>query len=211
MSTILEKARRLAVYCLATRKELDRDAKSLLTKTLRLPDSLKYLEDDDEDDNKDIFFSPEAIEKIQRARFLESVIKRFSSSSRTHGVPHTQQRSTPVQLKKKPQAQASEPGLVRLIGTCQGSENNRNNRKSDKTKDNRNFEMSTKNNTLHDFRGWDPTRQSSTEIFTQLETIDEAPMALIRYQRRLSNPISDKISPLEDREVQLVGRRSNGS
>jgi hypothetical protein len=76
MSTILEKTRRLAVYCLATGKELDRDAKDLSTKALRLPDNLKYLEDDNEDDNKDLFFSPEVIEKIQKTRFEESVIKR---------------------------------------------------------------------------------------------------------------------------------------
>jgi hypothetical protein len=76
MSTILEKARKPAVYCLTTGKELDRDAKDLSTKALRLPDSFKYLEDEDEDDSKDLFFSPEVIEKIQKTRFEESVIKR---------------------------------------------------------------------------------------------------------------------------------------
>ncbi|ORE22151.1 hypothetical protein BCV71DRAFT_271914, partial [Rhizopus microsporus] len=107
MSTILEKAGRLAVYCLATGKELDKDAKDLSTKALRLPDSLKYLEDDDEDENKVLFFSSEVIEKIQKTRFEDSVIKISSSSSRPQGgfnvflgreeavVPHIQQRSTP--------------------------------------------------------------------------------------------------------------------
>ena len=56
MSTILEKTRRLTVYCLATGTELDRDTKYLSIKELRLPDSLKYLEGDDEDDSKDLFF-----------------------------------------------------------------------------------------------------------------------------------------------------------
>ncbi|CEJ02180.1 hypothetical protein RMCBS344292_16193 [Rhizopus microsporus] len=85
MSTILEKAGRLAVYCLATGKELDKDAKDLSTKALRLPDSLKYLEDDDEDENKVLFFSSEVIEKIQKTRFEDSVIKISSSSSRPQG------------------------------------------------------------------------------------------------------------------------------
>ncbi|CAO3694460.1 unnamed protein product [Rhizopus microsporus] len=59
MSTILEKTRRLTVYCLATGTELDRDTKYLSIKELRLPDSLKYLEGDDEDDSKDLFFPQE--------------------------------------------------------------------------------------------------------------------------------------------------------
>ncbi|ORE04685.1 hypothetical protein BCV72DRAFT_312321 [Rhizopus microsporus var. microsporus] len=84
MSTILEKARRLAVYCLATGKELDRDFKGQSTKTLRLPDRLKYLKDDDEDCNKDLFFSPEVIEKIQKTRFVEPVVKRSRYSSTPH-------------------------------------------------------------------------------------------------------------------------------
>ncbi|CEJ02179.1 hypothetical protein RMCBS344292_16192 [Rhizopus microsporus] len=32
-------------------------------------------------------------------------------------------------------------------------------------------------------------------------------MDIVRYQRRLSNSISNKASPLEEREVQLVGSR----
>ena len=85
MSTILEKARKLAEYYLATGKELDRDAKDLSTKAFRLPGSLKYLEDDDEDDNKDLFLSLDVIEKIQKTRFEESVIKRSRYSSRPQG------------------------------------------------------------------------------------------------------------------------------
>ncbi|ORE09903.1 hypothetical protein BCV72DRAFT_302408 [Rhizopus microsporus var. microsporus] len=43
------------------------------------------IENDDEDDNKNLFFSFEVIEKIQKTRFEESAIKRSSYSSKTHG------------------------------------------------------------------------------------------------------------------------------
>ncbi|KAG1051196.1 hypothetical protein G6F43_006584 [Rhizopus delemar] len=50
-------------------KELDKDGKDLATKALPLPESLKYLEDEDEDeDGKDYFFSPDIVEKIQQTR-----------------------------------------------------------------------------------------------------------------------------------------------
>ncbi|KAG1041327.1 hypothetical protein G6F43_012107 [Rhizopus delemar] len=69
MYHILEKIRRLAVYSFGTGKDL-------ATKALRLPESLKYLEDEDEDeDGKDYFFSPDIVEKIQQTRFEETVIK----------------------------------------------------------------------------------------------------------------------------------------
>ncbi|PHZ13152.1 uncharacterized protein RHIMIDRAFT_313120 [Rhizopus microsporus ATCC 52813] len=80
MRNILERIRRLAVYQFGTGKELDKDAKDtkdLTTKALRLPESLKYLEDDD-DEGKDYFFSSEVIEKTQQTRFEESVINQAS-------------------------------------------------------------------------------------------------------------------------------------
>ncbi|KAG0738323.1 hypothetical protein G6F57_011829 [Rhizopus arrhizus] len=72
MRHILEKIRRLAVYSLGTGKELDKDGKGLVTKALRLPESLKYLEDKD---GKDDCFSPDRVEKIQQTRFEETVVK----------------------------------------------------------------------------------------------------------------------------------------
>lgn len=73
----LEWIRRLVVYQFGTGKELNKDAKDITTETLRLPESLKYLEDDD-DKGKDYFFSSEVIEKTQQIRFEESVIKQAS-------------------------------------------------------------------------------------------------------------------------------------
>ncbi|RCI06232.1 hypothetical protein CU098_013751 [Rhizopus stolonifer] len=74
MEAVLEKLKRLAVYSFATGKELDQDAKELSTRALRLPESLRYLEDDNEDD-KDLFFSSDVVEKIQRTRFDEVMLK----------------------------------------------------------------------------------------------------------------------------------------
>ncbi|KAG1044977.1 hypothetical protein G6F43_011365 [Rhizopus delemar] len=74
MYHILEKIRRLAVYSFGSGKELDKDGKYLATKAPRLPESLKYLEDEDEN-GKDYFFSPDIVEKIQQTRFEETVIE----------------------------------------------------------------------------------------------------------------------------------------
>ncbi|CEJ00004.1 hypothetical protein RMCBS344292_14074 [Rhizopus microsporus] len=52
MEITLEKTRRLLVYCWATGKELNKDARQFSIKTLRLPDNLKYLEEDDDDEDK---------------------------------------------------------------------------------------------------------------------------------------------------------------
>ena len=80
MRQILEKVRRLAVYGFATGKELDGDAKDLTTRALRLPSSLKYLEDE-EDDEKDLAFSPNLVEKIQQARYEESILRNATNKA----------------------------------------------------------------------------------------------------------------------------------
>ena len=62
MRNILEKARRLTIYAYATGKVLDGDARDLTTKAIRLPGSLKYLEDA-EDGDKDLVFPPDIVKK----------------------------------------------------------------------------------------------------------------------------------------------------
>ncbi|KAG1135850.1 hypothetical protein G6F37_012458 [Rhizopus arrhizus] len=69
MRHILEEIRRLAVYSFGTDKELDKDGNGLVTKALRLPESLKYLED------KDDFFSPDSVEKISRQDLRKLLLK----------------------------------------------------------------------------------------------------------------------------------------
>ncbi|KAG1449948.1 hypothetical protein G6F56_008491 [Rhizopus delemar] len=64
---ILEKIRPLPVYGYATGKRIDDEAKDILTKVLRLPTSVKYLEDEDNFE-RDLAFDEETFEKIQQAR-----------------------------------------------------------------------------------------------------------------------------------------------
>ncbi|KAI7886545.1 uncharacterized protein EV154DRAFT_427421 [Mucor mucedo] len=80
MQHILEKVKRLTIYGFATSKELDGDAKELTTKALRLPTSVRYLEDTEEDD-KELVFSPEIVEKIQQARYEDSLLKSATNKS----------------------------------------------------------------------------------------------------------------------------------
>ncbi|KAG1466193.1 hypothetical protein G6F56_004734 [Rhizopus delemar] len=80
MEAILEKPKRMAVYSFATGKELDQDAKELSTRALRLLESLRYLEDDKEDD-KDLLFSSDVAEKKYRGQdSMKSCLKEPSNN-----------------------------------------------------------------------------------------------------------------------------------
>ncbi|CEG75793.1 hypothetical protein RMATCC62417_10783 [Rhizopus microsporus] len=76
----MEKARRLAVYSFQTAKNIDIEARALATKALRLPQSLRYLEEQPEE-NERLALSPETVEKISQARFEAAVIQRATNSS----------------------------------------------------------------------------------------------------------------------------------
>ncbi|KAG0755422.1 hypothetical protein G6F29_012065 [Rhizopus arrhizus] len=78
-ANIVEKARRMAVYGFSTAKTVDTEARDLATKALRLPQSLKYLEDP-QDDNKRLAFSPEIVEKISQARYESAILQKATSS-----------------------------------------------------------------------------------------------------------------------------------
>lgn len=77
MDIILEKTRRLSIYCWATGKELDKDAKQVNLRAIQLPSNLKYLEEDDDDDeNKEYFINNEIMEKINKAKYENAVVRR---------------------------------------------------------------------------------------------------------------------------------------
>ncbi|CEP13568.1 hypothetical protein [Parasitella parasitica] len=82
MGIILQKLQRLAVYSFATGKELDQDAKDLATRIIRLPENMQYLRDNEEDD-KDMAFPTEIVEKIHQGRYEEAILKQ--ATSRTYG------------------------------------------------------------------------------------------------------------------------------
>ncbi|KAG1436877.1 hypothetical protein G6F56_013367 [Rhizopus delemar] len=79
LTDILEKIRRLSVYGYATGKRIDDEVKDISTKALRLPTSVKYLEDKD-DSEKDLAFDDETVEKIQQASYEETILKRATTS-----------------------------------------------------------------------------------------------------------------------------------
>ncbi|OAD68326.1 hypothetical protein PHYBLDRAFT_68873 [Phycomyces blakesleeanus NRRL 1555(-)] len=69
---LIEKVRRLAVYAFASGKTLDEDSKELSIRAIKLPTRARYREDEDDND-KDMAFDQEWVEKIQQARYEESV------------------------------------------------------------------------------------------------------------------------------------------
>jgi hypothetical protein len=79
----LEKLRRLAIFSYATAKSMDEEAKSVAIKALRLPQSIKHLEEDSEPEGS-LAFSPEVVEKMHQARF-EAQDLRNASNSYTRG------------------------------------------------------------------------------------------------------------------------------
>ena len=70
LSEILEKIRRLSVY--------DEEARDISTKALRIPTSVRYLEDEDGED-KDMAFDVETVERIQQARYKEAILRRATT------------------------------------------------------------------------------------------------------------------------------------
>ncbi|KAI8636473.1 hypothetical protein BD408DRAFT_437868 [Parasitella parasitica] len=71
---------RLAVYSFATGKELDQDAKDLATRTIKLPENMQYLRDNKQED-RDLAFSTEVVEKIYQGRYEETILKQATSRS----------------------------------------------------------------------------------------------------------------------------------
>ncbi|OAD68478.1 hypothetical protein PHYBLDRAFT_173468 [Phycomyces blakesleeanus NRRL 1555(-)] len=78
---LIKKVRRLTVYAFASGKTLDEDAKELSIRAIKLPTRARYLEDEDDND-KDTAFDQEWVEKIQQARYEESVLQSAVSNKR---------------------------------------------------------------------------------------------------------------------------------
>ena len=74
----MEKAWKLADYSFQTAKSIDAEVRNLATKALRLPQSLKYLEEQSEE-NKRLAFSQGTVEKISQVRFEAAVIQRATN------------------------------------------------------------------------------------------------------------------------------------
>ncbi|KAI8640181.1 hypothetical protein BD408DRAFT_434511 [Parasitella parasitica] len=68
------------VYSFATGKELDQDAKDLATRTIKLPENMQYLRDNEEE-GRDLAFPTEVVEKIYQGRYEETILKQATSRS----------------------------------------------------------------------------------------------------------------------------------
>ncbi|KAG1462143.1 hypothetical protein G6F46_009464 [Rhizopus delemar] len=75
----IEQAQRLAVYDFGSAKFQENDAKEVAIKALKLPTSIKHLEYSTEDDGKKNSFDGDFVERLQRARFEDKVIRDASS------------------------------------------------------------------------------------------------------------------------------------
>ncbi|CDH61448.1 hypothetical protein RO3G_05826 [Lichtheimia corymbifera JMRC:FSU:9682] len=84
LANILERARRLAVFSFGSGKAIDHDTKETIRKTLRLPAAVRYIDIEDEDD-KDLAFSTEAVKEIFDARYQESIERKASGGYRSYG------------------------------------------------------------------------------------------------------------------------------
>lgn len=78
---ILERSRRLAVYAFGSGKTIDAETKETIRKTLRLPTAVRYI-DVEEDEEKDLAFSPKAVKEIFDARYQESIERKASGGYR---------------------------------------------------------------------------------------------------------------------------------
>ena len=57
---------------------MDEEARDISTKALRLPTSVRYLEDKDDED-KDMAFDVETVERIKQARYEEAILQRATT------------------------------------------------------------------------------------------------------------------------------------
>ncbi|OAD66826.1 hypothetical protein PHYBLDRAFT_174850 [Phycomyces blakesleeanus NRRL 1555(-)] len=76
----MEKARRLAIYTYAMGKGLDGDTKDIADKAIHLPDAIRYLNENEEAEGKDLAYSPETLERIQEARYEDAILQKATDS-----------------------------------------------------------------------------------------------------------------------------------
>ncbi|KAG1214373.1 hypothetical protein G6F68_001983 [Rhizopus microsporus] len=82
LEQVLEKVRRLTIYAFAAGKSIDNEAKGLTARSLKLPGSVRYLDEEDEDDKDFVFFfSQEDVDRIQQARYEEAIVNKIWKST----------------------------------------------------------------------------------------------------------------------------------
>ena len=86
LQATMEKTRRLAVYGFGTAKKQEREARNIITKALRLPGNLQYM-DEEEEANRDMAFDQETILQIDKARYEQRLLRAATTHQRgfNHG------------------------------------------------------------------------------------------------------------------------------
>jgi hypothetical protein len=92
LQAIQEKCRQLAIYGFSQAKGLDLEARELTTRVIKLPNTLRHLEDPEEDDREQTFTADE-LDQINAARFQERLFRQSASSPR-RGFSNDHQRGS---------------------------------------------------------------------------------------------------------------------
>jgi hypothetical protein len=73
LNNLQQKCQLLAFYGFTTSKQLDNDARKLTSTAIRMPASMRYIADN-EDDDKELAFSAEEMERLYTERFQERLL-----------------------------------------------------------------------------------------------------------------------------------------
>ncbi|CEP10666.1 hypothetical protein [Parasitella parasitica] len=191
---IVQKLQRLAVYSFATGKELDEDAKDLATRIIRLPENMQYLRDNEEDD-KDMAFPTEIVEKIHQGRYEEAILKQ--ATSRTYGgfKPRGDYKGN----SRGGFSRGGRGGKGRGRGHPPPSTSTQHHHLSNSTTDQKYKQTNNddQQHALHNSRRWDSTRRTSTTLHQQLAEDNDPQMALVCNKSRIPNPIPVPSYPME--------------
>ncbi|KAG0948517.1 hypothetical protein G6F31_014061 [Rhizopus arrhizus] len=202
----IEKCRRLSIYGFACSSEIDREARALAIKSLRLPQSARHLEDDEvEDDNKKMVFSADVVEQINQARYEHQIIQAEVevSSVEANMVNGGEDLHKNLFLDED---EAWAGSLRRIPAT---------NPTPVPTTTKLNDITSTQDTAYHGPlqhpRRWNPSGGPSSEFHSPMGTNDQSPMAIVCYQRRLQDPVEFAPDSLEISAVNSFSGRSEGS
>jgi hypothetical protein len=90
LGNLQQKCAMLAFYGYSTSKQLDNEAKKITTSAIRLPNSMRFVAET-EDEDKDLVFTPEEMERLFDDRYKEQMLRQ-ATGRRGHGQQFSKQR-----------------------------------------------------------------------------------------------------------------------
>ncbi|KAG1282040.1 hypothetical protein G6F66_011249 [Rhizopus arrhizus] len=202
----IEKCRRLSIYGFACSSEIDREARALAIKSLRLPQSARHLEDDEvEGDNKKMVFSADVVEQINQARYEHQIIQaEVEVSSVEANLVNGDEDLHKNLFLDEDEAWA---GSLRRIPATNPTPVPTTTKLNDITS----TQDTAYHGPLQHPRRWNPSGGPSSEFHSPMGTNDQSSMAIVCYQRRLPDPVEFAPYSLEISAVNSFSGRSNGS